>query len=240
MSRHTVRAYIGLGANIGDADGDAGPGGRRTAALPGVRLRARLAPLRHRARGRDRPARVPQRGRGAGRPGRGRTRPRAPWRCWPSSRPWSASPAGRSASAGARANSTWTCSSSGVRGSPWSGRPSARSNDVDADPAKATKLLVVPHPEARRPPVRPRAALGSRPAGSCRPAGVRRWTPPAVDRKPSRARTPCARSAAGTGSRPLGRALGGQPRRRFGMTSRPKTSMNSVWLRPTLWRWTSS
>ena len=31
-----------------------------------------------------------------------------------------------------------------------------------------------------------------------------------------------------------------QPRRRFGMTSRPKTSMNSAWLRPTLWTWTAS
>ena len=32
----------------------------------------------------------------------------------------------------------------------------------------------------------------------------------------------------------------GHPRRRFGRTSRPKTSMNSAWLRPTLWMWTSS
>ena len=31
-----------------------------------------------------------------------------------------------------------------------------------------------------------------------------------------------------------------QPRRRLGRTSRPKTSMNSAWLRPTLWRWISS
>ena len=30
------------------------------------------------------------------------------------------------------------------------------------------------------------------------------------------------------------------PRRRFGRTSFPNTSMNSAWLRPTLWRWISS
>ena len=35
-------------------------------------------------------------------------------------------------------------------------------------------------------------------------------------------------------------ARSGQPSLRFGRTSRPKASMNSAWLRPTLCRWISS
>ena len=108
-------------------------------------------------------------------------------------------------------------------------------------PAKATKLLVVPHQEARQR-LFVLAPLADVAPGSCHPAGARPSTPLAGARRPSRARRPCARSVAGTTApgRWVARLARGQPRRRFGMTSRPKTSMNSAWFRPTLWRWTSS
>ena len=64
-ARRTVRAYVGLGANLGDAAADAGLGGRmRSSDVPGGPRPRRLAALRDRAVGRHRPARVPQRGRG--------------------------------------------------------------------------------------------------------------------------------------------------------------------------------
>ena len=76
--------------------------------------------------------------------------------------------------------------------------PSARSNDVGTDPAKASRLLVVPHQEATVSPLRSRAAIGRRPLA--RPARLgrdRRHGPPPAGghRRPGR-RAP---------DRPLGR-----------------------------------
>ena len=60
-----VRAYVGLGANVGDADRDARGGDPRARGAPGRAAPRRVAPVRDGARRRHRPARVPERGRRA-------------------------------------------------------------------------------------------------------------------------------------------------------------------------------
>ena len=57
MTERRVRAYIGLGANVGDATADAGRGGRALAALPRRPPPRRVAAVRDRAGRRHRPAR---------------------------------------------------------------------------------------------------------------------------------------------------------------------------------------
>ena len=141
-----VRAYVGLGANVGRPDGDARRGGPRArgacpgcgcAACRGCTPRSRSASLdqpefRNAVVALDVPAgpRPGDRRLGAARRAQGRS---------------SARSAASSASAGGRARSTSTCSCSGATGSTSSGRPRAGADD----PAKASLPLVVPHVEAR-------------------------------------------------------------------------------------------
>ena len=68
------------------------------------------------------------------------------------------------------------------------------------------------------------AAIGLAVYGACVPAGSR--VADASRKYP--------------GGRVQPRMAGRQPSLSGGRTSRPKTSMNSAWLRPTLWRWISS
>ena len=128
--------------------GDArAPASMRSPRLPGCRLRGVSRLYATEPVGRHRPARVPQRGRRARRPGRARPGDR---RAGAARRAQGARarlrPAG-SARAGARASSTSTCSSSGGRGSP-SSDPPPPGPSTRSDPAKAVRLLVVPHPAA--------------------------------------------------------------------------------------------
>ena len=76
-----VRAYVGLGANLGDAEATLARGGPRPGGAPRRAPPRGLAPLRDRSLGRDRPARVPQRGRGPRRAVRSRSGRPGPWRC---------------------------------------------------------------------------------------------------------------------------------------------------------------
>ena len=250
MSRHTVRAYIGLGANVGDATATLAAAVGALGELPGIAAPRRVASLRHRTGRRHRSAGVPQRGGRARRPGGTGSRPGRAGGAGARSRRSSGGPAGRFANAGARGNWTWTCSIFGRARISVERPPAARSNDADARPGQGHEAPRRPASGGAPPPVRPRAALGpgalagaarlgrdrrhrEASAGSHRRAGRR-----ASDR-------PLGRGRAEAGSRADGldrpRSLPGrQPRRRFGITSRPKTSMNSAWSRPTLWRWTSS
>ena len=176
MSERTVRAYIGLGANVGDARATLTRAVHDLAALPGVRLRAvsRLyattpvgvtdQPDFHNAVvALDVPAGAdPAMGalalltslKDAGAP------LRSPGR----------------GSAGARASWTWTCSSSGGREISIERPPEARSNDADGGSGEGDEA-------AGRARTRRRASACScsrrsptSPAGSCRPAGTRRST----------------------------------------------------------------
>ena len=141
--RKRARAYIGLGANVGDAGATLAAAVHALAALPGARLRGVSRLYATRAGRRPRPAGVPQRGRRPGRAGRTRSGDRgrgAPDR--PEERS-SARSAGRSASAGDRASSISTSSCSA--GIAWRsiGRPRGRSMSAADDPAR-------PRPTARR------------------------------------------------------------------------------------------
>jgi 2-amino-4-hydroxy-6-hydroxymethyldihydropteridine diphosphokinase len=148
MSRHTVRAYIGLGANVGDPTATLAWAVGAVAALPGVRLRAvsRLyatepvgvidqPEFRNAVVAVDVPARedpvsgalellasLKELERESGRQVRERWGPRE--------LDLDLLIFGRARIAVERP-------------------PEARSNDAEADPAKASKLLVVPHQEAR-------------------------------------------------------------------------------------------
>ena len=119
--------------------------------------------------------------------------------------------------------------------------PEARSIDADVDPAKAAKRLEVPHRDLAGAAVRARAAgrrrAATRAARLARDGGDAR-----VAGSPPPSRPDAVRVVGAWDARPGGRGRAGvfAPRRRFGMTSRPNTSMNSAWLRPTLWRWISS
>ena len=139
-----VRAYIGLGANVGDAAATLAAAVLALAALPGARLAWRLAALRHGSRRRHRPAGVPQRGRLRSTFPRAPTPPSAPRRCSSRSRGWSGRSAAGSASAGVRARSISTSSSSGATVSASSARlrvaPTTR---------RGALPLPVPHVEAR-------------------------------------------------------------------------------------------
>lgn len=149
MSRHTVRAYIGLGANVGDPTATLTRAVGSVAALPGVRLRAvsrlyatepvgvtdqpefRNAVIAVDAQCGDDPAlgalslltSLKALELESGRQVRERWGPRE--------LDLDLLIFGRARIAIERP-------------------PSARSNDADADPAKASKLLVVPHQEARQ------------------------------------------------------------------------------------------
>jgi 2-amino-4-hydroxy-6-hydroxymethyldihydropteridine diphosphokinase len=148
MSRHTVRAYIGLGANVGDPTATLAWAVAAVAALPGVRLRAvsrlyvtepvgvtdqpefRNAVIAVEVPAGDDPthgalallASLKELERASGRQVRERWGPRE--------LDLDLLIFGKARIAIERP-------------------PSARSNDADGDPAKASKLLVVPHQEAR-------------------------------------------------------------------------------------------
>ena len=186
------------GANVGDARGDAdrgGPGARRAPRHAPARG---LAPLRDRTGRRHRPARVPQRRGRARRPGRtgsGAWVGRAPVRAQDARARVRAS--GARALGPARARSR----PAGLRAWPRQHRAPDRRPDrpmPTIDPAKAAKLLEVPHPEAaarvsscsRRWPTSPRA--------SSRRAGARPSRRRGAARSGSRVRTRSARSASGT------------------------------------------
>ena len=148
MSRHTVRAYIGLGANVGDATATLPAAVGALADLPGAGS-GRVAPVRHRAGRRHRSARVSQRGR----------RPRCPGGPDPAQGALALLAALKALEreSGRQVRERWGPRELDLdllifgRGRITVERPpEARSNDADADPAKATKLLVVPHPEARQ------------------------------------------------------------------------------------------
>ena len=140
-----VRAYVGLGANMGDAPGTLAAAIHALAALPGARLRGVSRLYATEPVGVARPAGVPQRGRRAGRAARAGPRDRRHRRCSSRSRGWSVRSAGSRGSAGARGRSTSTCSCSGVTGSRSRGPPAGRSDD----PAKADSPA---HgPASRRP-----------------------------------------------------------------------------------------
>ena len=87
----------------------------------------------------------------------------------------------------------------------------------------------------RRPPPG-RALLRRRRADALAGDGL-----PDASRSASSTRSTCSTATRRRASVSSGRRRSNaQPSLRFGRTSRPKTSMNSAWLRPTLWRWTSS
>ena len=148
MGDRRVRAYVGLGANVGDAAGDAGVGRGarwrvcRACALPGSRRCTR--PRRGASRTSPtsttrwwrwtcRPDRTP-------RPGRSR--------CSASSRSSSASPDVAGGDAGARASSTSTCWSSGGTGSTSSGRPRPAPTTPSRTPTRPRGGSQVPHRDA--------------------------------------------------------------------------------------------
>ena len=82
MAGRRVRAYIGLGANVGDAAATLARAVAALDALPGVAVRGVSRLYVDEPGRRDRPARLPQRGRRPRRPGRSTT-PRPPrWTCW--------------------------------------------------------------------------------------------------------------------------------------------------------------
>ena len=88
--------------------------------------------------------------------------------------------------------------------------PEARSIEAESDPAKAAKLLEVPHPEARRAALRPGAPGRPRARPRAHRAGARPSRRRGAGRPRSRVRTPSARSASGTHRR--GRWRARQPR----------------------------
>ena len=212
VTRRRVRAYIGLGANVGDAAATLAEAVAALAALPGTRLRgvSRLyvtAPVgvtdqpdfHNAVVALDVPA-GPDPATGALallaalKDARARVRPPA------------------RGGAGARASSISTCSSSGGRALAIERPPDARSIDAETDPAKAAKLLEVPHAGGATAPVRARAAGRPRAAASCRRAGARRSRPPAAGRSGSKA--PDAVRA--------DRGLGSERRRRAGARLQPR------------------
>ena len=177
----------------GDAD-RGGPGARRAPRHAPAR---RLAPLRDRAGRRHRPARVPQRRRRPRRPGRPdpeRGVDRAPVRAQ-----------GARARVRASARERWGPRELDLdllvfgRARVTVERPPAADRSMPTtDPAKAAKLLEVPHPAAARASVRARAAR--RPRARARAARLGRDrrdrpAPPGTDRG---RRTRSARSATGT------------------------------------------
>ena len=78
----------------------------------------------------------------------GRIRPSGHSRSWPRSRSWNGPPDARCASAGVRRELDLDLLIFGRARISVERPPEARSNDADTDPAKASKLLVVPHQEA--------------------------------------------------------------------------------------------
>ncbi len=196
-----VRAYIGLGANVGDAAATLAAAVHALRGAAGCEAPRRLAALRHGAGRRARPAGVPQRGRGARRARRAGPGDRARPRCWSRSRGSSGRSGGSRASAGGRARSTWTCWCSGATGSSVERPPEGRSGD----PAKAAAAAGRAARRGAAPAVRAGAAV--RPGAAARAARLGR------DRgdgggAPARPR--------GCGRRPPDRALG---RRRLGAAS---------------------
>ena len=193
--RTTVRAYVGLGANVGDPEATLTRGGRRARRAPRHATARRLAPLRHGAGRRHRPARVPQCGRRArrpGRPGPGDRRARPAVRAQ-GARARVRPPA--ATSAGARVSSTSTCSSSGARGVDIE-RPARGAIDRRRDRSGQGRQA----PRGPAPAAAERACSCSRrwptsPPASCRRAGARRSRPRAAGRSGSRAPTRSARSA---------------------------------------------
>ncbi len=120
-----VRAYVGLGANVGDPTGTLAAAVHALARLPGVRLRGVSRLYATEPVGVTRPAGVPQRRRRAGRPGRPRSRH---GRLGAAHRAQGARALVRppgSASGGVRARSTSTCSCSAATASTSSARPRA-------------------------------------------------------------------------------------------------------------------
>ena len=140
-----VRAYVGLGANVGDAAGTLEAAIHALAALPGARLRgvSRLyatepvgvvdqPEFRNAVAALDVPGGPASRG-----PARSR--------CSSRSRAWSGPSAASRGSAGDRARSTSTCSCSAATGSTSSGRPRAAATTR----RRPSLPLTVPHAESR-------------------------------------------------------------------------------------------
>ena len=196
----TVRAYIGLGANVGDVAGDADRGRPRPRGAAGGEPGRRLAPVR------DRPGRE------------SRTSPTSTTR----SSPWTCRRV-RAQHRPHRPAARSQVDRAGLRPA-GATRYGPRELDLDLllfgeahmaverpeegrspDPAKATRLLEVPHPEAGAPPLRAGPARRSGPGpGPARLDRVGRGgsRPPRIDRgRLGRARG----RAVGCRPRPLGR-----------------------------------
>ena len=204
VTTRRIRAYIGLGANVGDATATLTEAVAAVAGLPGIAAPRRLAAVRDRTGRRHRPARVPQRRRRDRRAGGTRSRdrgPGAPDRAQ-GARARLRPPA--CVVAGVRASSTSTCSSSGGRGSRSSGRPRLGPSTPTVDPAKAARLLEVPHPAAaaRLFVLAPLADIAPRPRAARLGRDGRDRPPPARDRR-------------GTGRGPGRRDVGPERARRW-------------------------
>ena len=186
-----VRAYVGLGANVGDPAETIAAGIQSLAALPGARLRRRLAALRDRAGRRRRPAGVPQRGCRDRRPARPRSRHRR------------AGAARRAEAAGASIRTAGARALGAARAGPRPARlrpPPNRRRATGGGPIDGSISTDGPRRSAsarRGAAVRPRAARRSRPAP--RPAGLDRDSRDqlAAVERPSRAQPRFGRSRTG-------------------------------------------
>ena len=140
-----VRAYIGLGANVGDAAGTLAAAVHALAALPDAALGRRVAAVRHRARRRRRtsPSSATRSSRSTCR--RDRRAETGASALLIALKDIERAFGRRRASDGGRARSTSTCCCSATRGSRSSDRPGAGATTRP----RPSLPLVVPHAEAR-------------------------------------------------------------------------------------------